>query len=190
MSLLDPSRGRAGAQGSAEGRTRSFWAGMHSFAEDPLFGAGLNSWKAKTGHTTHNLYNQALGELGILGLAVLVGFAWAFFGNFLEARHLRGDPHELDALFLYRLCVAAALFCSVLFLLGGGHDSLARYNLLWVGAFSGIALQFLKYRAQAQLLTESDAEGAPLLGCCPSATGASERDPTSEPAPTGQFQES
>ena len=75
----------------AEGRFLSFQQGMQSFAENPLFGAGLGSFRARTGVATHNLYHEALGELGIMGLAVLLAFAWSYFANFFEARRLRGD---------------------------------------------------------------------------------------------------
>ncbi len=146
MTLIDPSRGTAGAQLSAEGRTQSFWDGMHSFAENPLFGAGMESYHAKTGSATHSLYNSALGELGILGLAVLVAFAWTFFGDFLEARRLRGDPHDLDEVFLYRVCVATVGSGFLLFFLGFSCHNLLRYNWLWFGAFSGIALELLRRR--------------------------------------------
>ncbi len=147
MTLVDPSRGPASAQGSAEGRTKSFWDGMNSFAENPLLGAGIGSHRAKTGKGTHNIYNQAMGEMGIFGLAVLVGFAWAYFANFLEARRLRGDPRDLDELFLYRVCLAAAGSCVMLFFLGYAGHNLHRYNWLWFGAFAGIALTLLRQRA-------------------------------------------
>ncbi len=161
MTMIDPSRGTAGAQGSAEGRTASFWYGMNSFAENPLLGAGIGSYRAKTGIATHNVYNQAMGEMGVFGLAVLVGFAWAYFATLLEARRLRGDPHDLDELFLYRVCLAAAGSCLLLFLLGWGGHNLMRYNWLWFGAFAGIALTLLRQRAHQQLLVDNDMAANP-----------------------------
>ncbi|MBN2292946.1 MAG: O-antigen ligase family protein [Pirellulales bacterium] len=145
MTLIDSSRGGATALSSAESRTASFWYGMKSFAENPLFGAGLGSYRAETGFATHNLYNQAMGELGIFGLLVLIGFAWAFFGNLLEARRLYVDNDRYSR-FLFHICVAASLSCLLLFLLGWGGHNLKRYNWLWFGAFSGIALYFLRQR--------------------------------------------
>lgn len=155
LTLIDPSRGPENAEASAEGRTQSFWDGMQSFAENPLFGAGLGSYLAKTGFQTHNLYNSAMGELGIFGLAVLIGFAWCFVANYLEARQLY-LPDDRDEVFLYRVCVAGLLSCLLLFLLGWGGHNLGRYNWLWFGAFSSMAIYFLRERAS--LLAEADDE--------------------------------
>ncbi len=143
ITLIDPSQGPQNAEESAEGRTKSFWDGMHSFAENPLFGAGRGSYLAKTGFQTHNLYNEAMGELGIFGLAVLIGFGWCFFANYREARQLF-QPSEINEVFLYRVCLAALLSCVLLFLIGWGAHNLGRYNWLWFGAFSGLAVHFLR----------------------------------------------
>ena len=145
LTLIDPSRGPENAQNSAESRTQSFWEGMESFAENPLFGAGLGSYKHKTGFQTHNLYNQAMGELGIFGLAVLIGFAWCFAANYREARQLV-QVDDVDGAFLYRICLAGLLSCSLLFFLGWGGHNLSRYNWLWFGAFTSLAVHFLRQR--------------------------------------------
>jgi O-antigen ligase len=155
LSVVDSSKGVGAAQESAEGRTKSFWDGMNSFAENPIFGAGLGSYKAKTGFATHNLYNQAMGELGSFGLAVLIGFAWAYQGDLRESRRLFMDTNDRGSLFLYRICIAASLSGLLLFLLGWGSHNLTRYNWLWFGAFSGIALYFLR---QHNSLLMSDTE--------------------------------
>lgn len=149
MTLIDPSLGPENAQASAEGRSKSFWYGVESFTQDPLFGAGLGSYRAKKGVGTHNLYNQAFGELGMFGLAVLIGFAWSFAGDFREAHRLIQDCDDPDKLFLYRVCLASFISCLLLFFLGWGGHNLTRYNWLWFGAFSGIALQILKERMAA-----------------------------------------
>jgi hypothetical protein len=111
---------------------------MQSFAENPVFGAGLESFRAKTGYGTHNLYNQAMGELGCFGLAVLVGFAWAFTADYFEARRLLPTHPDSDELFCYRVVA-----CMLLFFLGWGGHNLSRYNWLWFGAFSGLAVRLL-----------------------------------------------
>ncbi len=146
LTMIDPSYGPASAQQSAEGRTKSFWEGMENFAENPLFGAGLGLHRAKTGMATHNVYSEAMGELGLPGLLVLIGFAWAYAADFLEARRLRGDAYEVDEIFLYRICIAATGTCLMLFLLGWGGHNLMRYNWLWCGAFAGAAVHFLRQR--------------------------------------------
>ncbi len=156
MSLIDPSKGVGFAQASAEGRTKSFLDGMQSFAANPLFGAGLGSYYAKTGFYTHNVYNEAMGELGFPGLLILIGFAWAFGADFFEARRLRGDSLDVDEVFLYRVCVAATGTCLMLFFLGWGMHNLMRCNWLWCGAFSGAAVQFLRQRAWASATDQED----------------------------------
>lgn len=163
MSLIDPSKGVGAAQESAEGRTASFWYGMNSFAENPLFGAGLGSYRAKTGFATHNIYNQAMGELGFFGLLVLLGFAWAFFGDFLEARRLLADKDDRDSLFLYRICVAASASCLLLFLLGWGGHNLMRYNWLWFGGFSGAAVLLLRRPYEPHLTSNSNSDAVSAL---------------------------
>ncbi|NLF09439.1 MAG: O-antigen ligase family protein, partial [Pirellulaceae bacterium] len=179
LSLIDPSKGVGAAEGSARGRTASFLDGMKSFAEDPFFGAGLGSYRAKTGFATHNVYNEAMGELGILGLLVLAGFAWAFGRDYLEARRLyaggKGDWSNLcaapegpfrqirpvpfspaDETFLYSVCTAAIGTSLLLFFLGYGQHNLMRYNWLWCGAFSGAAVYFLRQRVYEQVYRAED----------------------------------
>jgi O-antigen ligase len=124
---------------------------MNSFVENPLSGAGLGSYYAKTGFATHNVYNEAMGELGILGLVVLIGFAWAFSADFFEARRLRADACVVTDVFLYRVCVASLGTCLLLFFLGYGQHNLMRYNWLWCGAFSGAAVGFLRQRARERM---------------------------------------
>jgi O-antigen ligase len=154
MTLIDPSRGPKNAEASAEGRTKSFWDGMHSFAENPLFGAGLDSYRARRGGPTHNLYNQAMGELGVFGLLVLIGFARCFVANYREARRLVHEEGS-DEQFLYRVCQAGLLACLLLFFLGWGSHNLARYNWLWFGAFTGIAVQRLRIRTDLRCIEEA-----------------------------------
>lgn len=155
LTLIDPSLGPENAEASAEGRTKSFWDGMHSFAENPIFGAGFKSYLAKTGFQTHNLYNEAMGELGSFGLAVLIGFAWCFVGNYREARRL-ARLDDLEDVFLYRVCLAGLLSCLLLFFLGWAGHNLGRYNWLWFGAFTSLAVHFLRVRAG--IITEVEDE--------------------------------
>jgi len=71
--------------GSVAGESRyQFWsAAVHENASKPLTGTGSGTfeyWWARNGdvaesvHDTHSLYLQTLGELGIVGLAVLAAF--------------------------------------------------------------------------------------------------------------------
>lgn len=164
MSIVDPTKGVGGATESAEGRTDSFLHGMRSFAKNPLTGGGLGSYRAETGFATHNLYNDAMGELGLFGLAVLVGFAWAFSANWVDARRMTRGCDELERIFLYRVCLAALGTCVLLFVLGWAGHNLARYNWLWCGAFSGLAVHFLRDGVEG--------EGEQLSDCAQAADGS------------------
>lgn len=80
----DPGQG-AGRLGSAAGQSRyQYWsATVDQNATDPLLGAGSGTfeyWWARNGDNddtvrdAHSLYMQTLGELGIVGLGLLVAF--------------------------------------------------------------------------------------------------------------------
>ena len=168
LSLIDPTKGVGFAEKSVEFRENSFLDGMKSFADNPLSGAGLGSYRAKMGLDTHNVYNEAMGELGILGLLVLIGFTWSFSADFFEARRLRRDcpdfrvsengtvPFSDSETFLYRVCVASLGTCLMLFFLGYGGHNLMRFNWLWCGAFSGAAVFFLRQRAWESAMDSVD----------------------------------
>jgi hypothetical protein len=146
MSIVDASKGVGFAEQSTEFRVHSFWDGVHNFVEYPLTGAGLESYRVKTGLETHSLYNESIGELGIWGLLVIIGFAWAFFRDFREARLLAMGSNDVGTTFLYRVCLAALGTCLLLFLLGFAGHNLDRYHWLWCGTFSGFAVHFLRIR--------------------------------------------
>lgn len=146
LSLIDSSRGVGFAQQSIEFRSNSFWDGIESFTANPMFGAGIGSYRAKTGLDTHNVYNEAMGELGVMGLMVLIALAWVFLTNYRDARRLRSPLWDDDDWFLYRVCLAAGLGCFMLFFLGIGAHNLMRYNWLWFAAFSSCALSLLVQR--------------------------------------------
>lgn len=53
--------------------------GLSEFTRHPVFGGGLGSFLIKEGTIVHNTTVWFLAELGIVGLAVLVGFLGSFF---------------------------------------------------------------------------------------------------------------
>ncbi|HEU4707577.1 MAG TPA: O-antigen ligase family protein [Solirubrobacterales bacterium] len=109
----------SGRLGSVGGENRyEFWrSALDENATRPLTGTGSGSfelWWARHAttsepvHDTHSLYLQTLGELGIVGLVILV----AFFGSvfFFGGRAaLRGDPAVRPG--LVAALAGAAAFC-------------------------------------------------------------------------------
>ncbi len=100
----------AGRLGSAAGESRyQFWsAAVRENATDPLKGTGSGTfeyWWTRDGdvqeivHDTHSLYLQTLGELGIVGLALLAGFLLTVLlgGGRFALRGSNGDRSPLAA---------------------------------------------------------------------------------------------
>jgi hypothetical protein len=117
---------RGGGPGAGTGRLNSvagqsryqFWrAALHENESKPLTGTGSGTfelWWARNATTdesvrdTHSLYLQTLGELGIIGLAILLAFlVTVFFAGGRAA--LRAGPGERSA--LAAALAGAAAFC-------------------------------------------------------------------------------
>lgn len=148
LTIIDPSRGPAGAQQSAEGRTQGFVDGIRNWRSHPVFGVGPACHGAAIGHgmQSHNLYGQVLGELGSVGVLGLILLLVGYVGNFVEARRLVDPPLESESLFLYRVSFAVLWTAVLLLVAGWGGHNLFRYNWLWYGAFSALAVHFLTER--------------------------------------------
>jgi O-Antigen ligase len=97
-----------GRLGSVAGQSRyQLWqAALHESGTEPLTGTGAGTfelWWARhntTGESvrdTHSLYLQTLGELGVVGLLVLVAFLLAVFGGG-GSNALRADPADRSPL--------------------------------------------------------------------------------------------
>lgn len=85
----------------------SLWAGaLEVWASSPVFGGGFGSVSEKTiWSSAHNIFLQALGELGPAGLLLLLGAVTP--GIFRSLKYLRGDANWIkkgaSLLFLYSL---------------------------------------------------------------------------------------
>jgi O-antigen ligase len=151
LTILDSSYGPKNAQVSAEDRMAGLLAGVKAWTESPLLGHGPGSFAAATHRKlgAHNLYGQALCEVGVAGVLALLLTLWAFWANGREVRRLyAGRPPDLA----YHVCRAVNLTVLMLLLLGWSGHNLLRYHWMWAGAFQAVAVHCARRKA---------AEGAP-----------------------------
>jgi O-antigen ligase len=114
-----------------------------------MTGFGPNSFPKAAGHgfQAHNLYGQALGELGALGAVALLGMLLAFALNAREVQRLARTYGWQDE-FPARLSRAVSLAVLLMLFMGIGSHNLYRYTWMWFGAFQGIALHCLRLRTR------------------------------------------
>ncbi len=144
------------AEASAEGRIAGLKQGIRLFKENPLLGVGPNNfkltWKDKT--NPHNLYGQALGELGGLGFLAFGGLVWCIYRTQKKNRKIIDEQlgdHSGENDQLLRYTAIASMQAILLLLFNGnfGHN-LYRYNWLWIGAIAVLTSLFLKERASKE----------------------------------------
>jgi hypothetical protein len=128
--------------GSSNGRWQLWTAAVDEFKDDPVHGGGAGSyeaWWAQHGELSffvrdaHSLYVESLGELGIVGFVLLLGFfvtAVAVGAN----RLLSGDDEQ-------RAAVAALLAVAAGYLLEAGIDWM--WELTAVSVVAVVALGLL-----------------------------------------------
>ena len=148
MTLVDPSYGSAGAQASAEGRTKHFFEGIELWKQHPVTGVGPSmSGRARgTKQLLFNLYGETLAELGTLGALSLLLAIGGIVANAIEMLRLTRSSRA-EAAFLRRVSTAVVLSFFLLLFLGWGHGNLYHYTWLWFGAFQAIALHCVKQAA-------------------------------------------
>ena len=149
LTIIDPSRGPANAQESAEGRLKGLETGLELLQRYPLFGCGPGNAAivSGSGFQTHNFLGQVAGELGSLGLLAYAFLCCCITINYLYSRFcwkiLQAHSPNTDP---YLFLVSQAVFISLLLLLLmglGGHNAF-RYTWVWYAAFQGMAVVALK----------------------------------------------
>ena len=147
ISLIDPSRGPANAQESADSRLTFFLKAIAIWKENPLLGVGPQgfAYASGTGMQSHSLYAETLSELGLLGIGAMVTLVAAFYLNYRDARALYMNARSTpDVVFSYRTVLVTGLTILLLLFLGLGGHNLFRFTWLWYAAFSALALRFLQ----------------------------------------------
>jgi O-antigen ligase len=146
LTLIDPSRGPANAQESAEGRIGGFLEGFHLWDQNPVLGVGPGAFLYATGlgYNSHNVYGQVVSEMGVVGTLAFSGLLLCFYLNWRETRrHFRRQRPD----FVYHVSRAVALNVLLLLLMGWAGHNLFRYNWLWFAAFQAIAVHCIRLQA-------------------------------------------
>jgi len=163
LSIIDPSRGPANAQESAEGRIEGLKTGLWLLQQSPVYGFGPGQAQFYTPHKlqTHNFIGQIAGELGGLGLlaysVLCVSITINFFMSQLYwkvqvARVPESDPFML----LVSQAVLIGLF--LLILLGmGGHNAF-RYTWIWFAVFQAYAVENLRRSASTAIIKSGNGQ--------------------------------
>ena len=162
LTIIDPSRGPANAQTSAEGRIEGLKTGLWLLQQSPVYGFGPGQAQFHTPHKlqTHNLIGQIAGELGGLGLLAYFVLCVSITVNFFASRlywkvQVARDPASDPFMLLVSQAVLIGLFLLVL--LGmGGHNAF-RYTWVWFAVFQGYAVENLK-RSTSTAIIKSNKE--------------------------------
>jgi len=147
LTIVDPSRGPANAEVSAQSREQFFIMAIEIWQESPLFGVGPRgfAYASGTGVQSHSLYAETLSELGILGAIALAVLISGLFGNLREAKSLfQQSAQNSDDRFCFLTVNATWIATLLLLFMGLGGHNLFRFTWLWYGAFSALAVRFLR----------------------------------------------
>jgi O-antigen ligase len=151
LTIIDPSRGPANAQESAEGRLMGFSDGVDLFERSPLLGIGPSAFPYATGKgfNPHNLYGQALAETGLAGSTAFLFMLWCFWRNWREAKRLYQDHPDWPRDLAWHTCRATGMAVILMLFLGLAGHNLYRYIWIWLAAFQVVALNCARERARA-----------------------------------------
>jgi O-antigen ligase len=150
MTLVDPSRGPANAQESAEGRLTGLTDGWDLFESSPLVGIGPSAFPLATGKgfNPHNLYGQVLAETGIVGTVAFLAILACFWRNWREGQRLYRDHPDWPRDLTWHICRATGLAVVLLLFLGMAGHNLYRYIWFWLAAFQTTALHCAREKAR------------------------------------------
>ena len=153
MSLVDPSLGPENARVSADSREEFFRIAVELWKDNPIFGAGPGCFAeaSGTGMQPHSLYGQAISDMGVFGVMVVVFLVFSFFVNFLVGRrYFQAMEKTSENKFYYFILIASVVAVIQLLFLGLAGHNLYRYTWLWYGAFSLLAVNFLQIKVRSE----------------------------------------
>ena len=168
LTIIDPSRGPANAQASAEGRVEGLKTGLWLLKQSPVYGFGPGQAQFYTPGKiqTHNLIGQVAGELGGLGLLAYFVLCVCIVVNFFTSRlywkvQMARDPASDPFMLLVSQAVLIALF--LLILLGmGGHNAF-RYTWIWFAVFQAYAVENLKRSTSTAIIKSNNRQQSELV---------------------------
>jgi len=153
LSIIDPTINESATQ-SAQGRTQGFWDGVKNWQRSPIVGVGpeMHGIACGSGHLSHHLYGQVIGELGSIGAFAYLWLIICFGLNHKDAyqyyKRLERYGRAKEGLYCFR--VSLMTFCGVLMLLYfgfGGHNAF-RYNWVWFAALQASAVSLLAEKTE------------------------------------------
>jgi O-antigen ligase len=149
LTIIDPSRGPAGAEASAHGRLEGLKDGFRLWQQYPVLGAGpgASRWARESGRRgmqLHNAYGQLLGDMGTLGVLAFLGILGALYANHTEMRRTCLEFPELQQGFPFRVSRAVTISVLLLLFMGMAGHNLYRYTWMWFGAFQAIGLYLVR----------------------------------------------
>lgn len=159
LSLFDSSRGPVNAEQSADSRVEFFLMALELWKDNFMLGVGPGGFSSAsgTGMQSHSLYAQTISNLGMVGVLAMLILITGFFRNFFEGkmnyRSVMSPSNNMK--FCYFVLMATTVGVLQLLFLGLGGHNLFRYNWLWYGAFSALALKFMLMDIERQAQGEA-----------------------------------
>ncbi len=140
----------AGDDNTSTARTERWEAGLEMAREHPFLGIGYNNWESYYGPLSHNIFIEAMSELGYTGLLAFLALIFAtFWTNHKTRRLMKGVPtqtrliphmaHGLDGALIGFL--ASGFFVTVLY-----------YPYFWVNLAMTVALHVTARNERARAL--------------------------------------
>jgi O-antigen ligase len=152
ITIYNPKAGPESAEGSAMGRIEGYKAGMAMFDRFPLTGVGIGNFiEYRVRYVdgvplnAHNLIGQVLGETGIIGGGTFLLMVSVTLMNCHKLKILaRRKPSNSTLKVLSGVGFACRDAIILLAFEGLFSHNLLRFNWLWIGAFSVIAMKHVK----------------------------------------------
>lgn len=151
-SIWDTEAGPANAHKSTEGRRLGYLAGLQMFKQAPFTGVGAGG-KNFVGYRmneldgiseqAHNLYVEVLGEFGVAGAFFFIGLVSSILLSCLKVRQHCLRFNVINSL-TYDISGAIIICLILLLLLGFAGHNFYRPLWLWLAAWSGGMLHFMK----------------------------------------------